>query len=162
MMKLNVNEKNKIIMNDIISFRGEYRWLSNFAPVEIHYNGKKYQSVEAAYQSAKCDDQVWKNFCQRGTPSDIKRQGKLIALRPDWDEVKYNIMKELITQKFVLKPYKQLLVDTGDVQIIERNTWNDTYWGVNSRTGEGLNNLGKLIMNMRETLQVYTPATKEL
>lgn len=149
-------------MNDITSFKREYKWLSNFAPVDIYYEGKLYRSIEAAYQSAKCDDQVWKNFCQRGASWDIKRQSKLIALRPDWDEVKYDIMKELVTKKFVLEPYKQLLVDTGDVQIIEGNTWNDTYWGVNSRTGEGLNNLGKLIMNMRETLQVYTPATKEL
>lgn len=47
----------------IREFQGEYRWLSNFAPVLIKLDGI-YPSVEHAYMSAKSDDMKWKLFCQ--------------------------------------------------------------------------------------------------
>jgi predicted NAD-dependent protein-ADP-ribosyltransferase YbiA (DUF1768 family) len=40
--------------NKIQGFFGEYRWLSNFWPVKIHFEEKTYPSVEHAYQAAKC------------------------------------------------------------------------------------------------------------
>ena len=43
-------------MNKILQFQGEYRWLSNFAPVKIKLDGYTFASVEAAYMSAKCSD----------------------------------------------------------------------------------------------------------
>jgi len=35
--------------------------------------------------------------------------------------------------------------------LIEGNTWGDTYWGV--CRGRGSNNLGKLLMKIREVLR---------
>jgi predicted NAD-dependent protein-ADP-ribosyltransferase YbiA (DUF1768 family) len=40
-------------MNDITEFQGEFRWLSNFFPVQIEYEGLTYPSVEHAYQAGK-------------------------------------------------------------------------------------------------------------
>ena len=40
----------------ISSFRGDNSWLSNFAPVEVEYDGVSYFSVEHAYQAAKTTD----------------------------------------------------------------------------------------------------------
>ena len=42
------------------------------------------------------------------------------------------------------------LADTEDEELIEGNTWNDTYWGVCRGVGE--NHLGKLLMEVREML----------
>jgi hypothetical protein len=40
-----------------------------------------------------------------------------------------------------------LLLATGDMELIEDNDWDDTYWGVCNGAGE--NNLGKLLMKIR-------------
>ncbi len=40
----------------IPAFFGEYRFLSNFAPIEVYLDGATYPSVEHAYQAAKFDD----------------------------------------------------------------------------------------------------------
>ena len=41
---------------------------------------------------------------------------------------------------------------TGDAELVEGNTWNDTYWGVCN--GVGHNHLGKILMQVRQELQV--------
>ena len=42
------------------------------------------------------------------------------------------------------------LIATGHLDLIEGNTWNDTFWGVCDGAGE--NNLGKLLMKVRASL----------
>jgi len=43
------------------------------------------------------------------------------------------------------------LLATGDVELIEGNTWHDTEWGVCN--GIGKNKLGKILMRIREILK---------
>lgn len=43
-------------MDAITSFRGKYRFLSNFEPCDIYVDGMRYSSVEHAYQAAKSFD----------------------------------------------------------------------------------------------------------
>ena len=45
------------------------------------------------------------------------------------------------------------LLDTGDQELVEYNTWGDTYWGVCTRIRQGQNWLGKILMEVREELQ---------
>jgi len=45
------------------------------------------------------------------------------------------------------------LLATGDAELVEGNTWGDTYWGVDSRSGKGENMLGKILMETREFLK---------
>lgn len=141
-------------MTMIKEFQGEYRWLSNFAPVEINYKGRVYPSVEHAYQSAKSDDDLWKAMCQDPAISagKIKRESRKVKLRTDWDKIKWFVMDECLAEKFRQEPYRSKLIATGDQLIQEGNTWGDTYWGVDLGTGEGENNLGKIIMALRGSL----------
>lgn len=44
-------------------------------------------------------------------------------------------------------------LSTGDAELVEGNTWNDTWWGVNATTGKGKNMLGRLLMQVREELR---------
>ncbi len=37
--------------------------------------------------------------------------------------------------------------------VVEGNHWGDTCWGVDNRTGQGENHLGKILMQVREELQ---------
>ena len=43
------------------------------------------------------------------------------------------------------------LLGTGDTYLEEGNTWNDTFWGVCNGVGE--NNLGRILMEVREELR---------
>ncbi|MFM7853305.1 MAG: NADAR domain-containing protein [Flammeovirgaceae bacterium] len=66
------------------------------------------------------------------------------------------VMQGCLRDKFQQEPYKSLLINTGDLYIQEGNRWGDKFWGVDLRTGKGLNTLGKLIMEIREELKEET------
>jgi hypothetical protein len=138
----------------IKEFQKEYRWLSNFMPVNIILDEEEYSSVEHAYQSAKSDDQDWKQFCiLESNPAEVRRQSRNVVLKKDWNIIKDEIMLQLLKQKFSQEPYKHLLLDTKNEQIQEGNYWGDTYWGVDLKTGEGENRLGKMIMKIRQEIK---------
>jgi hypothetical protein len=139
--------------NMINKFKDEYSWLSNFAHCQVSVNGAVYPSVEHAYQSAKNNDHSWKRYCQTETdPAKVKKESRKVSLVPGWDSYKVQIMKDLINQKFEQQPYKNALINTGDLYIQEGNTWGDTFWGVDLRSDRGKNILGKLIMDKRTEL----------
>lgn len=137
----------------IKEFQGEYRFLSNFAKVDITIDGITYRSVEHAYMSQKSDDIEWKNFCKiTESPAEVKKKSRKIKLVDNWDDIKIKVMRECIDQKFSREPYKTLLLETGDLHIQEGNRWKDKFWGVDLGTRVGRNILGKLIMGKRSRL----------
>lgn len=137
----------------ITTFFGTYRWLSNFYACSIRYDGMTYPSVEHAYQASKTLHIPQRRMIRALTsPGQAKRAGRRVTVRPDWDQVRVGVMRGLLRQKFALPYFAQKLLATGDALIKESNTWGDTFWGVDSRTGEGQNMLGKLLMEIREEL----------
>lgn len=133
-------------------FRGVYDFLSNMYPcsivVSIENETLCFTSVESAFQGLKSTDiEVTKRF-QYLNGYDSKREGRKIALRSDWNSVKQNIMLKLLLIKFSdEKLMNKLKAITGE--IVEDNTWNDTYWG--KCNGYGRNELGKLLMLVRDS-----------
>lgn len=137
-------------MTKIKGFNGQYRFLSNFYPCTITYNGVVYRSVEAAYQAQK-NPKYATQFAKMDA-IEAKRAGSRMKLRPDWDDVKLSIMNELIVIKFTSnKSLCQKLLGTANLILEETNYWNDTYWGVCNGVGE--NHLGKILMKVREQLR---------
>lgn len=137
----------------IKEFQGEYRWLSNFAPVHIKLKEFDYPSVEHAYMSAKSDSYAWKLKCAGSyTAGQIKRLSKTLKLVDNWEQIKLTVMSNCLYAKFQQEPYRSKLIATGNQHIQEGNRWGDTFWGVDLRTGKGENNLGKLIMEIRKSL----------
>lgn len=134
----------------IKSFKGEHRWLSNFARCVVSLDGVKYPSTENAYQAAKTLILKDRVPLQSMTAGQAKRTGRKLEIRSDWDKVKLKIMFNLNKQKYDTEPYNAQLLATGDEEIEEGNTWNDTFWGVCDGVGE--NNLGKIIMQIRQDL----------
>jgi len=108
----------------IDKFDGEYRWLSNFYPCTIHFDGQTYKSVEHAYQAAKTLDKdarvaFHSTYC---TASKAKAMGKTLALRPDWQQVRDAFMFDFVRQKFEQDPVLgTLLVLTGEEELVEGN-----------------------------------------
>lgn len=131
----------------ITEFRGDYFFLSNFYVVPVFYNGFHFENNEAAFQAAKCPERM-AEFCGLN-PSDAKRLGRRVELRPDWEEVKCDVMYQVCKAKFTQNSdLAQKLIETGDVELVEGNTWGDRIWGVCDGVGE--NNLGKILMRIRK------------
>jgi len=57
-----------------------------------------------------------------------------------------------LTQKFFDADLRAKLLATGNEELIEGNTWGDTFWGVCD--GKGLNKLGQLLMVVRQMYRV--------
>lgn len=128
-------------------------WFSNMVLSPIIIDEIKYCSVENYYQSQKSlDKNDWLKFSNI-TPSEAKKQGKLLPIRPDWEQVKYEIMKRGLRVKFNSEPWKQLLLNTNEDIIIEWNNWKDKTWGVTIDDCIGNNLLGQALMEIRNELK---------
>ncbi len=80
-----------------------------------------------------------------------KKYGRKIELREDWDYIKFDFMNDFVKQKFKDPKLAERLKNTKDLELIEGNTWGDRYWGKDQK-GVGQNNLGKILMNIRDSL----------
>ena len=56
------------------------------------------------------------------SPAKVKRIGRTLDLRKDWEQVKVPIMHNLIKQKFSDAGLRELLMKTSPVKLIEGNT----------------------------------------
>lgn len=133
----------------------ETRWLSNMWPCHIYINGLEYGSVENAYVAQKTDDENIRLQIQKMKPLESKKFGKTISLVTNWDEIKLNVMRHLIKEKFSDKNKELMskLMETRNTLLEEGNYWKDTFWGVDMHTGKGLNWLGRIIMDRRTEIQ---------
>lgn len=134
----------------ITYFRGSHRFLSNFYMSAVVYEGQIYPSVENAYQAAKAHLALREKY-KDCSPGQAKRMGQKEVLPSQWEESKLYVMRSLLARKFAAGNYlSTLLLKTGEEDLVEGNSWNDTYWGVCNGVGE--NNLGKLLMERRAFL----------
>jgi ribA/ribD-fused uncharacterized protein len=134
----------------IKQFQGKYRFLSNFWTCKVVYDGKEFTSVEHGYQYSKCFTQEDKDkMFSLIKPGDCKRLGRRIKIRPDFNDVKLGIMEDLVRQKFQDPSLREMLMSTGTEELQEGNRWGDKFWGVDLKTGEGDNHLGKILMKVR-------------
>ena len=136
-------------------FRGKYFFLSNFYPL-VPY------PVEHLYQAAKTTELEWREcILQCPAAGMAKRLGRRAPQRPDWEEIKLQVMEDLVTQKFFAAPdLAEKLLETGDEELVEANWWGDTFWG--SSHGVGENHLGRILMKVRSELLVVSQGKEEL
>lgn len=135
-------------------FRLEYDYLSNFYPACVQVDGLEYLCAEAAFQAAKCANWQDRLRFQELYANDSKRLGHQVPQRGDWEEVKVREMEKIVRAKFAQNPHlAQFLLETGDAELVEGNPWHDTFWGVDLKTGQGENHLGRILMALREEFQ---------
>jgi ribA/ribD-fused uncharacterized protein len=136
----------------INSFRGKYKFLSNFYPVKITWEGIEYPSLEHAYQASKTPHVNEKlKIAKAKSPSEAKKLGRKVTIKRDWNIKRTFIMMQLLFIKFADPDLKEKLLETGGAELVEGNYWGDTFWGVCN--GKGLNRLGKLLMEIREYIR---------
>ena len=148
-IRRHIDQRRKSTGKPITNFRGDYSFLSNFARVNVKFEGDDYPSVEHAFAAAKTTDpEIRKKIRDIRSPGEAKKFGKTVKLRPDWETVKVGIMRSLIRNKFSHEDMADELMMTGGRELIEENTWGDKFWGVSK--GEGENQLGELLMDIRD------------
>ena len=130
------------------------RWcgLSNFARAPFEVNGVQYPTVEHFYQAAKAVT-AWEHDMVRtaASPRDAKKQGRRVQLRPDWEEVKIEVMRMALLAKFQQNAeLRELLLSSGDCPIHEDSP-SDAVWGWMNGGGRDL--LGRLLMEVRAVLR---------
>lgn len=149
-------------MNKVIDrFEGSYKFLSNFYPCKVEYDGLLFHNTEAAYQAAKTLDLETRKFISSLVePNLAKKAGQMVDMRPDWHMVKFQIMYDILWIKFNQPDLKEKLLETGDAELIEGNWWHDNIWGVcncgncpTHKVGPGQNHLGKTLMKIRNDLR---------
>ncbi len=145
---------------EIKGFFGEYRFLSNFWPAKVFLDGEEYGFSENAYQAAKFKKES-RTYFKTCTPKEaiyyVREHPGDAYTSLEWNSIKLEVMRKLLLQKFdrTLNPeIFAKLMETGSKYLEETNYWKDTFWGVHktvaSEKGEGENNLGKLLMEIRE------------
>lgn len=145
-------------MGNEIKFYSEsalYGEFSNFARYPIKLGGKVWQTSEHYFQAQKFENKEYQDKIRNADSpmmaAQLGRSRKERILK-NWDNVKLNVMYEVVKAKFTQHPdLTQLLLDTQDAKIIE-HTENDDYWG-DGGDGKGKNMLGKILMKVREELK---------
>ena len=141
----------------ISEFRGKYYFLSNFYSSPVYYRGMTFRNAEAAFHAQK--DRSRASDFTRLNPSEAKRLGRRVRLRRDWEDIKDNVMFEVVMAKFGgSQTLTDALLATGDEKLVEGNTWNDRYWGVCD--GKGLNKLGGILERVRDNLRMLRNDSK--
>lgn len=142
-------------MEDIASFIGKWRFLSNF-----YYNpADPLPTLEHHYQAAKTfdADQI-KVIMNAETPALAKKYGRRVDYIDNWEYLKVGVMEMLLRRKFSNPTMRWMLRQTKDAKLIEGNLWHDNFWGdcycSKCHDIRGENMLGKLLMKIREEFNV--------
>ena len=103
------------------------------------------------------DQEERKKIAAAATPGQSKRLGRHVELRPDWEAIKLDVMKEGLALKFADPKLREKLLATGDEILVEGNWWHDNTWGschcplCDKIPGKNL--LGKALMELRSDLR---------
>jgi ribA/ribD-fused uncharacterized protein len=135
-----------------VAFSGERFFLSNFYPHPFVFRGREYPTAEHAFQAAKCvDTDEAERVRLAATPAAARRIGQRARLGQSWNDIRVDVMHEVLEAKFADPDLRARLLATGADELVEENTWNDRFWGRSS--GVGRNMLGRLLMELRDSLR---------
>jgi len=139
----------------VFFYEQDFYPLSNFSSFTLMWKGLRFDTSEAAYH--------WEKFPGMPIAEEIRKAPsahvafKLAeqyrsARRQDWDDVKVDIMRDILRAKVAQHEYvRRKLLATGNRGLIE-NSWRDDFWGTGPRS-TGQNMLGKLWMQVRAELR---------
>ena len=136
--------------------------LTNYYLCDVVIDNLKFSSSEAAYHAQKFLDNDIKKLMTKLIPDEAKHVSRELKrfIREDWENVKYDMMKKVVTEKFKQNPdcLKELL-NTRPLELIEDTTgWHDNIWGEctcdDCKNIEHQNLLGKILMEIREEYEV--------
>lgn len=138
-------------------YENDFYVLSNFSAFEVVWLSGRFPTSEHVYH--------WEKF--RRTNPTVAEQIRFApsaheafklaersksSRRKDWDEVKVDVMREILRAKVDQHEYvRRKLLATGDRALIE-DSWRDDFWGWGPQR-DGQNMLGNLWMEIRSELR---------
>lgn len=143
-------------------YEQDFYVLSNFSSFQIERGNGFFPTSEHAYHWEKFPhraDLQWKirRAASAHDAFKIAERNKEYR-RPDWDDVKVDIMRDILGAKIEQHEYvRRKLLATGDRELVE-NSWRDDFWGWGPNR-DGQNMLGKLWMELRAELRAHDAAT---
>lgn len=150
----------------MITFYGKNSPYSNFYYVEFDYKGYKVTSSEQAFMLEKAlmfDKSMVERILSTTNLAEIKKLGRKVKNFDEkkWNEVRYDIMVDILCAKFSIEPLKTELLNTGIEFIVEASP-TDKIWGAGLALGDprlnyakyypGRNLLGHALMDARARL----------
>jgi ribA/ribD-fused uncharacterized protein len=139
----------------VLFYERDFYVLSNFSAFSLQWEGRRFDTSEAAYHWEKFPGLPLQEEIQLAPSAHeafkIAEQYKS-ARRPDWDSVKVGIMRNILRAKAQQHEYvRRKLRSTGDRTLIE-DSWRDDFWGWGPKR-DGQNMLGRLWMDVRAELR---------
>jgi ribA/ribD-fused uncharacterized protein len=133
----------------------QYGCFSNFAAYPIELKAKAWPTSEHYFQAQKfAGSEQEEAIRQEKSPMIAARMGRdrEKSIRPDWERVKDDVMREAVRAKFSQHPQlRDILLATENAEIVEHSA-NDSYWA-DGGDGSGKNMLGRILMEVREELR---------
>jgi N-glycosidase YbiA len=131
-----------------------YGCFSNFSAHGFMFDGVWWPTSEHYFQAQKFAGTSFVEQIRRWpTPKEAAKMGRQrsLPLRPDWEEVKDQVMLQGVLHKFETHAdICSILLATGEELLVE-NSPNDYYWGCGA-DGSGQNKLGQVLMKVRALL----------
>lgn len=165
--KSTYDKKRSILFNSILGKKDPRAMMfSNFKPFEFQADGLTFYSVEQRFQWLRLAQRpdFQKNIMKYGL-EDNGHNVKHYSSRPNVKPVLNNDYEQLVTWmreclRYKLQyceGFKDELLKTGNVALVEYSTWGDDFWGAvgqkgNGKTLAGANVTGKLLMELRDEL----------
>lgn len=162
------NREPEVLIDWFDDFHGPnpYSFLSNFYEGSpVFYGGTVFPTAEHAFAWAKVDSEAddaggWKlDIVYAEDPGAAKHLGRQCPLRPDWDAIKFSVMRDIVWEKFTQHPKLAAgLLATNSAYLQEGTYWNDRIWGVDITASAdpferpGWNMLGAILMEARARL----------
>lgn len=157
--------------------RSAFGFLSHFYPSPITLDGEEWPTVEHYYQAQKCDHPAYRSAIRStrspgmakrlaappGAPRRVSGQSWFrkagISPRPDWDEVKLDIMRKADLAKFTQHvDLGSLLLGTFPAELVEDNAF-EPFWG-RAQDGAGQNWAGRVLMEIRDKLRSISSSAR--
>ena len=130
---------------------GPFGDFSNFAKFGVALDGVWWPTAEHYFQAQKFGDPAYQEKIRRAsTPKQAADLGRTraLALRPDWDVARVDVMRRVVTAKFEThEALRVLLLSTGDRPLVE-SAPGDNFWGAGP-DGRGENRFGRLLEELR-------------
>lgn len=136
---------------EIRGFFGPYRWLSNFEPCRIRYEGLEYPASENAYKATRALPEFRPLFTTCSPKEAIRLSDSLPRVDiEEWRQTRVATMREILLIKFSENSHlTEKLLSTKNAYLEERLWWRDTFWGYDVNLQQGENTLGRLLMEIR-------------
>ncbi|XP_010046934.2 LOW QUALITY PROTEIN: riboflavin biosynthesis protein PYRR, chloroplastic [Eucalyptus grandis] len=132
---------------------------ATWSTVEHYYQAHKFVGVDNPLAQACVED-----IKSAKSPEEAARMGRSVQrrqpdlVRSDWESVKIDVMYRALKSKFSIYPHlNNMLLSTAGSVLVEASP-HDLFWG-GGREGEGLNYLGRLLMQLRSEFLGETSAT---